>query len=100
MKSGRTGMSGGMSTNEWQRLAAELAAAAPTPARDGRIRVFVCDDAESFRELVKASLAADASVTVVGEAADGIAGINGISSLQPDVALIDIRMPGLDGFAV
>src|SRR4029077_12076704 len=45
-------------------------------------------------------LASEPDVTIVGEAADGIETLKLIAALRPDVVLLDVEMPGLDGFGV
>jgi DNA-binding NarL/FixJ family response regulator len=61
------------------------------------IRVLLCDDAEGFRALMRSSLADDPSIEVVGEAADGVAGVEATADLQPDVVLLDMSMPRMGG---
>jgi DNA-binding NarL/FixJ family response regulator len=65
--------------------------------REGEIRVLLCDDAAGFRALVRFALAEDPAFTVVGEAADGHAGLEAVAALRPDVVLLDLSMPRLDG---
>jgi DNA-binding NarL/FixJ family response regulator len=61
------------------------------------IRVLVCDDVEAFRALMRYTLPEDPAIEVVGEAADGFAAIESAAALQPDVVLLDLTMPRLDG---
>ena len=61
------------------------------------IRVLVCDDVASFRALMRYTLQEDPEIEVVGEAADGMAAIAEAERLQPDVVLLDLTMPILDG---
>ena len=61
------------------------------------IRVLVCDDVEAFRALLRDTLQEDPGIEVVGEAADGMAAIGAAERLQPDVVLLDLTMPVLDG---
>lgn len=64
---------------------------------DGEIRVLVCDDAPGFRALLRYTLEEDPDLVVVGEACDGQAGLDAITALRPDVVLLDISMPRLEG---
>lgn len=63
------------------------------------IRVLVADDEPLIRAGVRAVLESAPEVTVVGEAADGRAAVHGAVRQRADVALLDIRMPVLDGLA-
>jgi DNA-binding NarL/FixJ family response regulator len=60
------------------------------------IRVFVCDDAPVFRDLLRLALEQDGELTVVGEADDG-AHLEEIAAARPDVVLLDVSMPQLGG---
>jgi DNA-binding NarL/FixJ family response regulator len=61
--------------------------------------VLIVDDHRTFRLTARALLEAD-GFDVVGEAVDGAAGLDAARELQPDVVLLDVRLPDLDGFAV
>lgn len=61
------------------------------------IRVIVADDQELVREGIAAILDAQPDIAVVGSAADGGEAIGLVHAVQPDVALMDIRMPEIDG---
>jgi len=61
------------------------------------IRVLVCDDVEAFRALLRYTLQEDPGIEVVGEAGDGMSAIGAAERLQPDVVLLDLTMPILDG---
>jgi diguanylate cyclase (GGDEF)-like protein len=61
------------------------------------IRLLVCDDAPDARELVRALLSAQPSIEVVGEAANGEEAVARARELEPDVVLMDVEMPLLDG---
>ena len=62
-----------------------------------RIRVLVADDQALFREALVALLAVQPGIEVVGEAADGREAVEAVGRLRPDVVLMDLRMPVLDG---
>lgn len=76
-------------------LIAMVGAAAPH-----KVTVVVADDHPLFREGVVRALASSGSVDVVGEADDGTAALELIKAHLPDVALLDYRMPGMDGAQV
>jgi DNA-binding NarL/FixJ family response regulator len=61
------------------------------------IRVLIADDQELVRTGFRVILNAEPDLDVVGEAGDGRAAIDAVESLGPDVVLMDIRMPNLDG---
>ena len=64
------------------------------------LRVLVVDDEAPARRRLAALLVEVPGVELSGEAADGPAAVAQIEALRPDVVLLDIRMPGLDGFEV
>ena len=61
------------------------------------IRVVLVDDQAMVRTGLRMVLAAEPDIEVVGEAADGAAGVRVVTETKPDVVLLDIRMPGMDG---
>ncbi|MGW1847796.1 response regulator [Streptomyces sp. NPDC001966] len=63
----------------------------------GRIRVVVVDDHTVMRAGVVALLAGEDGIEIVGEAADGRDALDLVARHNPDVALVDLRMPVLDG---
>ena len=63
-----------------------------------RVRVLIADDHRLFAEALEAILAMDDRIEVVGRARDGIEAIELWRTLRPDVTLMDISMPVLDGF--
>ena len=64
---------------------------------DGRIRVFLVDDVRELRVLLRMVLEEDPGMEVVGEASDGRAGVEGVERARPDVVLLDLSMPDMDG---
>ena len=61
------------------------------------IRVVIADDHAVVREGLRLILEASAGFSVVGEAADGAVAVHLMEEVQPDVVLMDLRMPGMDG---
>jgi DNA-binding NarL/FixJ family response regulator len=61
------------------------------------IRLLIADDDDLMRAGLKAVLSSDDGVEVVAEAADGRAAVEQAIAFSPDVVLMDVRMPGLDG---
>ena len=64
---------------------------------DNEIRVLICDDHAVVREGLRALLSTEADMTIVGEAADGEGAVLAYRDLQPDVTLLDMVMPHMDG---
>ena len=64
-----------------------------------RRTVLIVDDHEAFRESASALLEAE-GFSVVGAAADGGAALSEAERLRPEVVLLDIQLPDIDGFAV
>jgi DNA-binding NarL/FixJ family response regulator len=64
------------------------------------IRVCLIDDQTLVREGIRVLLDLVPDIEVAGEAADGEAALRVLAEIQPDVALLDLRMPGLDGLGV
>lgn len=62
-----------------------------------KIRVVIADDHPVVRSGLRLMLSMEERIELVGEAADGVAAIHLVGSLQPDVVLMDLRMPAMDG---
>jgi len=62
-----------------------------------KIRVLIADDHTLFRESLRSLLNADEDIDVVGEAGDGIEAVCKSATLRPDVVLMDIAMPNMNG---
>ncbi|HXB25096.1 MAG TPA: LytTR family DNA-binding domain-containing protein [Gemmatimonadaceae bacterium] len=65
-----------------------------------RCRVLVVDDEAPARRLARSLLAEMDEVEVIGDAARGQTAVDAIRQLRPDIVLLDVQMPGLDGFGV
>ncbi|GAB3539297.1 response regulator transcription factor [Arthrobacter tecti] len=63
------------------------------------MRVLIADDHSSIRAGLRFILQSAMGIEVVGEAADGAAAVQNAAALRPDVVLMDVRMPGVDGIA-
>ena len=63
------------------------------------LTLLIVDDHAAFRSTARALLELD-GWDVVGEAPDGTSGLDAAKSLKPDVVLLDVRLPDLDGFSV
>ncbi|MFF2950588.1 response regulator [Kitasatospora sp. NPDC057965] len=72
-------------------------AEAPGAAADGPVRVVIADDERLVRTGLRVVIDAEPDLTVVGEAADGAEVVPLVRELRPDVVLMDVRMPGIDG---
>ena len=65
-----------------------------------RLKVLIVDDEPPARERLKSLLAEIPDMDVVGEAANGQQTLTRTHELTPDVVLLDVRMPGMDGIEV
>ena len=63
------------------------------------VRVLLVDDDDLMRAGIRSILSSDETIDVVGEAGDGKEALERIRECRPDVVLMDIRMPGLDGIS-
>lgn len=75
----------------------------PTSHHEGdtvTIRVFIVDDHELVRYALRTSIEGEGDMCVVGEAADGQEALALVKAAEPDVLLLDLRMPGMSGVDV
>lgn len=63
-----------------------------------RVRVLIVDDDVDFRAMLRWQLSRAEDCEVVGDAADGFEALEHVAALQPAVAVVDLMMPGMDGF--
>ncbi|MFB7174530.1 response regulator [Streptomyces sp. NPDC056254] len=70
---------------------------ADAPAGRAPLRIVLCDDERMVRTALRVILEAEADLEVVGEAATGAEAVPLVRSLTPDVVLMDVRMPEIDG---
>jgi len=68
------------------------------PPPHDTVRVLIVDDHALFAEALMLMLSIDERIEIVGYASDGAEGVSLADSLQPDVVLMDVHMPRLDGF--
>lgn len=62
-----------------------------------KIRVLLCDDQEELAESIQSVLSTCGDIEVVGIASDGFQAVKAVDTLSPDVVLMDIRMPNMNG---
>jgi DNA-binding NarL/FixJ family response regulator len=67
---------------------------------DRPLTVLIADDSDAYRSGIARAVRAHDELTLVGEVDGGDAALAAITELTPDVALLDVRMPGLDGLEV
>lgn len=64
------------------------------------IKVLIADDHPIFRRGLRHVIESDAGLNVVAEADNGVAALESIRALEPDIAILDVNMPQMDGLAV
>lgn len=64
------------------------------------MRVFIADDSILILERLKVMLSDLPEIVIIGESRDGIGAIKALRKLNPDVVILDIKMPGVDGIDV
>lgn len=65
--------------------------------RNPRVRVLIVEDSRAIRDSLKSMLASEPAIAVVGECGDGEEAVRRARELRPDVILMDINLPGMDG---
>ena len=78
-------------------LLSETITSASVSDKTGIIRVLVVDDHQVVREGLRRMLELEKGIQVVGEARSGEEAITKAASLSPDVIIMDLKMPGMDG---
>ena len=68
--------------------------------REGQKQVLVVDDSSFMRNLVKQILSVDDAFAIAGEAADGVSAIALVMTIKPDIIVLDIEMPKMNGIEV
>jgi two-component system, chemotaxis family, protein-glutamate methylesterase/glutaminase len=64
-----------------------------------RIRVFIVDDSAVMRSLLRSVVSTDPALEVAGTASDGLSALNALPVVRPDLVLLDVEMPVMDGLA-
>ncbi len=67
---------------------------------DRKIRAAIVDDEELARQILREYLAAHPDIEIVAECANGFEAVKAIAEQKPDLVVLDIQMPKLDGFEV
>jgi len=65
-----------------------------------RIRLLIVDDEPLARDKIRTMVAGDPEIEIVGECTNGAEAVAAVQSLRPDLMLLDVQMPQIDGFAV
>jgi DNA-binding NarL/FixJ family response regulator len=74
-----------------------LATSDPEPSAPNRMRILICDDQKLVRVRIREMLERDSGVVVIAEAAGGQEAVRLALRLQPDLVLMDVAMPNMDG---
>ena len=64
------------------------------------IKIFLVDDQPSIRKGLQMQMALESDFQVVGETGEGLSALQHIAELEPDVVILDIDMPGMNGFEI
>jgi len=79
------------------RLLVEHSSARELMQKNGYIRILLVDDNEPFRRFISSLLRERANLQVIGESDDGLQAVRKAETLQPDLILLDIGLPGING---
>jgi two-component system nitrate/nitrite response regulator NarL len=98
----RRRLDAGLPAPDHRFMSAALAQAYTTPVHDAspRVRVLLADDHPLFRDGLARAITSHLGLELVAEAEDGLRALALVEELEPDVALLDVRMPRLDGLQV
>lgn len=69
----------------------------PEKIQPGTMKVLIVDDSFLMRRIIRNILEKDPLLQVVGEASDGVVALEKVAELSPDIVLLDIEMPNMDG---
>ena len=69
----------------------------PNKTQADTMKVLIVDDSFLMRRIIRNILEKDTSLEVVGEASDGVIALEKVAELAPDIILLDIEMPNMDG---
>ena len=72
----------------------------PTKKTEGTVRILIADDHPAVRDSLKKLLALESDFKIVGEVGDGRTVQDKVRQIDPDILLLDLRMPNLDGLAI
>ena len=86
-----------METTDNDTVGPDGRAAGTDESAGGPVRVLLVDDQSLLRMGFRMVLEAEDDIEVVGEAADGASALSMVRAMKPDVVLMDVRMPGMDG---
>jgi two-component system nitrate/nitrite response regulator NarL len=82
------------------QAATQRAKMAPMASAERRLTILIADDHPVYRQGLERAIAEREELELVGSSADGREALERINELEPDVAVVDVRMPGLDGLAI
>ena len=66
---------------------------------ESRTRILIVDDSAVMRSLLRAVISSDSTLEVAGTAVDGVSALQAVESLRPDLVMLDVEMPVMDGVA-